>query len=85
MVDAGMTHKWPCGQIVMGIKNALPEGHLLELTLGEIPCVLPKAMWTAVGIGSKQTHVMEWALARGAHGVRKAWKTHSRRSRSTCR
>jgi len=32
--------------------------------------VLPKATWTAAGIGRHQAEVMEWALARQADGVR---------------
>jgi len=32
--------------------------------------VLPKATWTAAGIGRHQAEVMEWALARKAEGVR---------------
>jgi 3-keto-5-aminohexanoate cleavage enzyme len=58
-------------QVVMGVKNALPaEEHLLDLMLGEIRRVLPKATWTAAGIGVNQSRVMEWVLARGGDGVR---------------
>jgi 3-keto-5-aminohexanoate cleavage enzyme len=32
--------------------------------------LFPKATWTAAGIGRNQARVMEWALKRGAEGVR---------------
>jgi 3-keto-5-aminohexanoate cleavage enzyme len=55
----------------MGVKNAMPaEEHLLDILLGELRRVLPDATWTAAGIGANQARVMDWALARGADGVR---------------
>ena len=58
-------------QFVMGVRNALPaDEHVLEVLLNETRRVLPKATWTAAGIGRHQTEVMEWALKRGAHAVR---------------
>jgi 3-keto-5-aminohexanoate cleavage enzyme len=71
LVDAGLMDERPHVQIVMGVKNALPaDEHLLDLMLGEIRRVLPKATWTAAGIGVNQARVMEWVLARGGDGVR---------------
>src|SRR3954468_20385270 len=71
LIDAGLMDERPHVQVVMGVKNALPaEEHLLDLMLGEIRRVLPKATWTAAGIGANQSRVMEWVLARGGHGVR---------------
>ena len=71
LIDAGLMDERPHVQIVMGVKNALPaEEHLLDLMLGELRRLLPKATWTAAGIGANQARVMEWALARGADGVR---------------
>jgi uncharacterized protein (DUF849 family) len=32
--------------------------------------LIPKATWTAAGIGRHQAEVMSWALARGADAVR---------------
>ena len=32
--------------------------------------MLPKATWTAAGIGRHQAEVMDWVLARGADAVR---------------
>jgi 3-keto-5-aminohexanoate cleavage enzyme len=71
LVEAGLMHDRPHVQFVMGVKNAMPaEEHLLDLLLGELRRVLPNATWTAAGIGRTQSVVMEWALARGADGVR---------------
>jgi 3-keto-5-aminohexanoate cleavage enzyme len=71
LIDAGLMDESPHVQVVMGVKNALPaDEHLLDLMLGEIRRVLPHATWTAAGIGVNQARVMEWALARGADGVR---------------
>ena len=61
----------PHVQFVMGVKNAMPaEERLLDILLAETRRVLPKATWTAAGIGVNQSRVMEWALARQADGVR---------------
>jgi 3-keto-5-aminohexanoate cleavage enzyme len=71
LVDAGLMDERPHVQFVMGVKNAMPaEEHLLDILLGELRRVLPKATWTAAGIGVNQARVMEWVLARGADGVR---------------
>jgi uncharacterized protein (DUF849 family) len=71
LVDAGLMDERPHVQIVMGVKNALPaEEHLLDLMLGELRRQLPKATWTAAGIGRNQARVMEWVMARGGDGVR---------------
>lgn len=71
LVDAGLMGEAPHVQFVMGVKNALPaEERLLDMLLDETRRVLPKATWTAAGIGVNQARVMEWALARGADGVR---------------
>lgn len=71
LIDAGLMDARPHVQVVMGVKNALPaEEHLLDVMLAEVHRVLPKATWTAAGIGVNQARVMEWVLARGGHGVR---------------
>jgi uncharacterized protein (DUF849 family) len=71
LIDAGLMGEAPHVQFVMGVKNALPaEERLLDILIGETRRVLPKATWTAAGIGANQARVMEWALARGAEGVR---------------
>jgi len=71
LIDAGLMDARPHVQFVMGVKNAMPaEEHLLDIMLGELRRLMPEATWTAAGIGRNQSRVMEWALARGAHGVR---------------
>jgi uncharacterized protein (DUF849 family) len=82
LVDAGLMDERPHVQIVMGVKNALPaEERLLDLMLGELKRVLPKATWTAAGIGVNQARVMDWVLARGADGVRTGLEDNIRVSR----
>lgn len=71
LVRAGLMDACPHVQFVMGVQNAMPaEERLLDILLAELRRVLPQATWTAAGIGANQARVMEWALARGAHGVR---------------
>ena len=71
LIDAGLMHDAPHVQFVMGVKNAMPaQEHLLDILLNETRRVLPKATWTAAGIGVNQSRVMEWALARNADAVR---------------
>src|SRR3712207_6525957 len=71
LVEAGLLDERPHVQFVMGVQNAMPaDEHLVDVLLGELRRVLPKATWTAAGIGRNQAPVMEWALARGADAVR---------------
>lgn len=71
LVEEGLMNDRPHVQFVMGVKNAMPaEERLLDILLGELKRVLPKATWTAAGIGRHQSDVMRWVLARGADGVR---------------
>jgi 3-keto-5-aminohexanoate cleavage enzyme len=71
LVAAGLMDDRPHVQFVLGVKNAMPaDEHLLDLLAGELRRVLPKATWTAAGIGRHQAEVMDWALARGADAVR---------------
>ncbi len=82
LMDAGLMDERPHVQVVMGVKNALPaEEHLLDLMLGEIRRVLPRATWTAAGIGVNQARVMNWVLARGGDGVRTGLEDNIRISR----
>ena len=82
LIQAGLMDAKPHVQVVMGVKNALPaEEHLLDLMLGEIRRALPQATWCAAGIGVNQARVMEWALARGADGVRTGLEDNIRISR----
>jgi 3-keto-5-aminohexanoate cleavage enzyme len=71
LVDLGLIHDRPHVQFVMGIKNALPaEERILDFLHSELQRVLPRATWTAAGIGRHQSQVMDWVLARGASVVR---------------
>lgn len=71
LVDSGLLTDHPHVQFVMGIKNAMPvEEHLLDILLGELKRVLPKATWTAAGIGRYQTEVIDWVLKRNGDAVR---------------
>ena len=71
LIDAGLMHESPHVQFVMGVKNAMPaEEALLDILLNETRRVLPKATWTAAGIGVNQSRVMKWTLARGGDAVR---------------
>ena len=71
LIEAGLMNERPHVQFVMGVKNALPaEEPLLDILLDETKRVLPRATWTAAGIGRHQAEVMGWALARGADAVR---------------
>ncbi|MBS0561484.1 MAG: 3-keto-5-aminohexanoate cleavage protein [Proteobacteria bacterium] len=82
LVEAGLMDERPHVQFVMGVRNAMPaEEHLLAILLGELRRVLPKATWTAAGIGANQMRVIEWALRRGADGVRTGLEDNIRVSR----
>ena len=55
LVEAGLMDERPHVQFVMGVKNAMPaEEHLLDILLANCGGVLPKATWTAAGIGVNQ-------------------------------
>lgn len=82
LLERGLIDERPHVQVVMGVKNALPaEEHLLDLMLGELKRVLPRATWTAAGIGRHQADVMDWVLARGADGVRTGLEDNIRMGR----
>jgi uncharacterized protein (DUF849 family) len=71
LIDAGLMGESPHVQFVMGVKNAMPaQEHLLDILLAEKQRVLPKATWTAAGIGVHQSEVMKWVLARHGDGLR---------------
>jgi len=71
LIDEGLIGPRPHIQFVMGVKNAMPaDEHVLDILLGELKRLIPKATWTAAGIGRHQAEVMGWALARGADAVR---------------
>jgi uncharacterized protein (DUF849 family) len=71
LADKGLLDERPHIQFVMGVQNALPaDERLLDILLNEAKHLFPACNWTAAGIGRHQATVMEWALARGADGVR---------------
>lgn len=83
LVEAGLMDDRPHVQFVLGVHNAMPaEEHLLDLLLAELRRVLPRATWTAVGIGRHQAPVMDWALARGADAVRTGLEDNIRITRT---
>ena len=82
LIEAGLMDERPHVQFVMGVKNAMPaDAHLLDVLLAEMRRVLPRATWTAAGIGRHQSEVMDWALARGADAVRTGLEDNIRVSR----
>jgi 3-oxoadipate:acetyl-CoA acetyltransferase len=71
LADRGLLDERPHIQFVMGVQNALPaEERLLDILLNEAKHLFPAFTWTAAGIGRHQRQVMDWALTRGADGVR---------------
>lgn len=71
LVEMGLMDERPHVQFVMGVNNAMPaDEHVLDILRAELARLLPKATWTAAGIGRKQASVMDWALARGADALR---------------
>lgn len=71
LIDAGLMSESPHVQFVMGVQNAMPaDERLLDILLAETRRIIPKATWTAAGIGREQSRVMDWALSRGADAVR---------------
>ena len=71
LIEAELIDARPHVQFVMGVKNAMPaDEHVLDILLAELRRLIPKATWTAAGIGRHQAEVMDWALARGADAVR---------------
>ena len=82
LVDAGLMNEAPHVQFVMGVKNAMPaEEHLLDILLAQSRRLLPRATWTAAGIGVNQSRVMEWVLSRGADAVRTGLEDNVRASK----
>lgn len=82
LADAGLIDERPHVQFVLGVKNALPaEEHLLDILLAETRRLLPRATWTAAGIGRHQAEVMDWVLTRGAPAVRTGLEDNVRMSR----
>src|SRR3546814_20871556 len=55
-------------QFVFGLKNALPpQREILEFEVAQLTQVLPRATWTAAGIGSSKLELHTRALEFGGH------------------
>lgn len=55
-------------QFVLGVKNAMPAiRQALEFQVSELKRLMPKATWTAAGIGRNQLEVNRWSLEMGGH------------------
>jgi uncharacterized protein (DUF849 family) len=68
LVEKGMMKAPAHVQFVLGIPNALPAREkLLDFLIEELDDQLPRATWTAAGIGRFQLEVNHWALKRGGH------------------
>jgi 3-keto-5-aminohexanoate cleavage enzyme len=68
LVSRGLLEPPAHVQFVLGLKNALPARRsLLEFLVRELSEVLPRATWTAAGIGRHQLTVNQWALELGGH------------------
>ena len=79
LIDAGLMDERPHVQFVLGVRNAMPaQEPLLDILLAETRRVLPRATWTAAGIGAFQTPVMRWVLARGGEALRTGFEDNVR-------
>ena len=55
-------------QFVFGLKNTLPpKKEILAFEVEQLKKMLPRATWTAAGIGRSQLDVNRWALELGGH------------------
>ena len=68
LVAEGLIADPPHVQFVFGVKHALPaRREILEFELAQLRRLLPRATWTAAGIGRHQLEVNRWALELGGH------------------
>jgi uncharacterized protein (DUF849 family) len=68
LVRDGLIADPPHVQFVFGVKHALPaRREILEFELAQLKKLLPRATWTAAGIGRHQLEVNRWALELGGH------------------
>lgn len=68
MVAAGLLIEPVHVQFVFGVKHALPaRREILDFEVAQLQCHLPRATWTAAGIGRHQLEVNHWALESGGH------------------
>ena len=82
LADLGLIGERPHIQFVLGVQNAMPaEERLLDILFAEARTLFPQSTWTAAGIGKNQATVMNWALSRGADGVRTGFEDNIRITR----
>ncbi len=68
LVAQGLIADPPHVQFVFGVKHALPaRREILEFEVAQMKKLLPRATWTAAGIGRHQLEVNHWALEMGGH------------------
>ena len=68
MVAAGLLIEPVHVQFVFGVKHALPaRREILDFEVAQLQRHLPRATWTAAGIGRHQLEVNHWALESGGH------------------
>lgn len=68
LVADGLIADPPHVQFVFGVKHALPaRREILEFELAQLKKLLPRATWTAAGIGRHQLEVNRWSLELGGH------------------
>jgi 3-keto-5-aminohexanoate cleavage enzyme len=68
LVAEGLIADPPHVQFVFGVKHALPaRREILEFELAQLKKLLPRATWTAAGIGRHQLEVNRWSLELGGH------------------
>ena len=68
LVAEGLIADPPHVQFVFGVKHALPaRREILEFELAQLKRLLPRATWTAAGIGRHQLEVNRWSLELGGH------------------
>jgi 3-keto-5-aminohexanoate cleavage enzyme len=68
LVAEGLIADPPHVQFVFGVKHALPaRREILEFEVAQMKKLLPRATWTAAGIGRHQLEVNRWSLEMGGH------------------
>lgn len=68
LVAEGLIADPPHVQFVFGVKHALPaRREILDFEVAQMKKLLPRATWTAAGIGRNQLEVNRWALEMGGH------------------
>jgi uncharacterized protein (DUF849 family) len=68
LVKDGLLADPPHVQFVFGVKHALPaRREILDFEIAQLRALMPRATWTAAGIGRHQLEVNRWALEAGGH------------------